>query len=88
MTKDGLLVLECLFENVWRLFNSWYIPGTKVTPGSFLLFLAFAGLVLRWLSRLFEVQIGASAAVHSATDIDPVARVPGSRSGSFSYRKE
>ena len=61
MTRDGLLVLECLFGNMWRLFTSWYIPGTEVTPAGFLVFLAFGGLVLRWLSRLFEVQLGASA---------------------------
>lgn len=59
MTSDGLLVLECLFSTVWRLFTTWNIPGTAVTPGGFLAFLVLAGIVLRWLSRLFEVQLGA-----------------------------
>lgn len=88
MTKDGILVLQCLFENIWRLFTSWNIPGTEVTPAGFLVFLAFCGLVLRWLSRLFDVQIGANAAVHAATDVSPVANVPGKRAGSFSFKKE
>ena len=85
MTSDGLLVIQCLFGNVWRIFNSWYIPGTKVTPASFLLFLAFAGFVLRWLTRLFDVQIGANAAVHSATNIEPAAW-PAWKPGAFNYR--
>lgn len=85
MTNDGLLVIQCLFGNMWRLFNSWYIPGTKVSPASFLLFLAFAGLVLRWLTRLFDVQIGASAAVHAATDVPPAA-TPTWKPGAFTFR--
>lgn len=32
MTNDALSVLVCLFTNIWRLFNSWRIPGTNVTP--------------------------------------------------------
>ena len=86
MTRDGILVLQCHFDTIWRLFTSWNIPGTEVTPAGFLVFLAFAGLVLRWLSRLFEVQIGANAAVHAATDVTPVAKVPGERAGSFSHK--
>lgn len=82
MTNDGILVLRCLFGNVWRLFNSWYIPGTKVTPASFLMFLAFAGLVLRWLSRLFDVGLGASAVAGN-----PPAAVPGGRPGSFTINR-
>ena len=78
MTNDGILVLECLFGNVWRLFNSWYIPGTKVTPASFLMFLAFAGLVLRWLSRLFDVVLGTGTVVDRAANVPPAA-VPGDR---------
>ena len=32
MTDDALLVVQCLFQTIWQLFNSWYIPGTNVTP--------------------------------------------------------
>lgn len=85
MTNDGLLIVKALFENTWQLFNSWFIPGTKVTPASFFLFLAFAGLILRWLTRLFDVQIGASAAVHSATGVPPAAS-PSSKPGAFEFR--
>ena len=52
------------------------------------MFLAFAGFVLRLLSCLFDVQIGANAAVHAATDTKSPVEVPGKRAGSFSYKKE
>lgn len=32
MTDDALSVVSLLFGSVFRLFNSWYIPGTNVTP--------------------------------------------------------
>lgn len=70
MTSDGLLVLECLFSTVWRLFTTWNIPGTAVTPGGFLAFLVLAGIVLRWLSRLFDVQMGASVVWDKAQPVD------------------
>lgn len=67
MTQDGILVLECLFDTLWMLFTSWHIPGTQVTPGGFLVFLAFAGLILRWLSRIFDVAFGAKFLWDSAS---------------------
>lgn len=54
MTADGLLVLQTLFGTVWRLFTSWHIPGTAVTPGAFFLFLLFAAFVLRFLKSVFS----------------------------------
>lgn len=48
MTSDALLVVEAIFETVWRIFNSWYIPGTNVTPavlGFGVLFI----LVVKWM---------------------------------------
>lgn len=52
MTDDAILVLECLFQTIWTLFTSWYIPGTDVTPAGAFMFFAFAGLALRFLYRL------------------------------------
>lgn len=40
MTDDALLVVESLFSTIWRFFNSWYIPGTNVTPA-----VAFFGIL-------------------------------------------
>lgn len=60
MTNDALLVVKCLFGTIWRLFTSWYIPGTMVTPATAALFFAAAGISLRFVLNLFHSP-GASA---------------------------
>lgn len=55
MTRDAFLFLSTFFSNIWRLFNSWYIPGTNVTPGAFSLGLLFIYLITRRLGRLLFV---------------------------------
>lgn len=49
MTSDAILILKCLFNTIWRLFNSWYIPGTNVTPAMWGCFALLVGLVLRFV---------------------------------------
>ena len=49
MSNDGMLVLEMLFQIVWRLFTSWHIPGTNVTPAGAGLFFLSAGIGLRFV---------------------------------------
>lgn len=56
MTADAELVLVALFDTIWRLFTSWKIPGTNVTPAAFLIFLLFAALALRYLKNLFTLS--------------------------------
>ena len=48
MTDDALLVVKSIFSTCFRLFNSWYIPGTNVTPA-----VAFFGIL--FLSILFRI---------------------------------
>lgn len=48
MTADVILVIQTLFTTIWRLFTSWYIPGTNVTPASF----AFFSLTVVFVIRL------------------------------------
>lgn len=52
MTDDALAVVSAIFDTVFRLFNSWYIPGTNVTPAVAIFGIAFVGLVLRFLGKL------------------------------------
>lgn len=76
MTNDAIQVLECLFETVWLLFTSWYIPGTDVTPAGAFMFFAFAGLALRFLYRLVGLapMVDTDATVHDAGRI--MRRIP------------
>lgn len=70
MSSDGVLVLQAIFGSVWRLFTSWYIPGTSVTPGMMLVFLAFAGIVWRVI-RSFNGSIRSPSSIDRP--VEPVA---------------
>lgn len=76
MTDDAILVLECLFDSIWMLFTSWYIPGTDVTPAGAFMFFAFAGLALRFLYRLVGLapMVDRSGTVDDAKMI--MSRIP------------
>lgn len=50
MTDNAVLILECLFGTIWRLFTAWHIPGTNVTPAEFALFVLFACVIFRFLA--------------------------------------
>lgn len=52
MTYDAITILQLLFVSIWRLFTSWYIPGTHTTPGAFILYLGFVGIILRFIGRV------------------------------------
>lgn len=38
MTSNAIMAIRCIFEQTWRLFNSWHIPGTNISPASWLIF--------------------------------------------------
>ena len=90
MTDDAILVLECLFDSIWMLFTSWYIPGTDVTPAGAFMFFAFAGLALRFLYRLVglaptvdgEKVVGAVEKVYPSQVPAPTPPNPGYHSSS------
>jgi len=60
MTADGIAIVKCLFTEIWRLFISWYLPGTNVTPMALFLFLAAAGIGLKFVSRFLDIGGGVS----------------------------
>lgn len=57
MTQDAILVLQTLFNAIWRLFTSFHIPGTNVTPAAAFLFFIVAGIGLKFLSRMFGIGL-------------------------------
>lgn len=52
MTTEGRQALYVIFQNIWRLFVSFEIPGTNLTPGKLLLTVLIFSLSLR-LVRTF-----------------------------------
>lgn len=54
MTSDAIQVLTFVFTSVWRLFNSWYIPGTHTTPAAFAMFSLTVLLTIKVLRMIFN----------------------------------
>lgn len=55
MTTDAILVLKCVFGNIFRFFNSWYIPGTNVTPGTAAFGCLFLSVVFRFVGQALGI---------------------------------
>lgn len=53
MTDDALLVVKCIFGSCFKLLNSWYIPGTNVTPAVALFGLLFLAILFRIITYVF-----------------------------------
>lgn len=62
LSNDALLVVECLFGTIWKFFNSWYIPGTNVTPAVMMFGFLFLKIVFRFVGQFFGIweSIGSS----------------------------
>lgn len=82
MTNDALSVLVCLFSNIWRLFNSWCIPGTNVTPAEAAFGILFTVMMFNFIGQtlgLFERAGGIKPA--PKTSSPPMSNVPRLPSG-------
>lgn len=53
MTNDALSVVSVLFGTIFRLFTSWYIPGTNVTPAVAFFGILFVVIVFRIANKIF-----------------------------------
>lgn len=56
MSADAISFLQWFFENIWKFFTSWKIPGTGVTPAGWLLFLVVAPLVLLLIQKFLGLS--------------------------------
>lgn len=63
MTSDALLILQSIFSTVWGIFTSWHIPGTRVTPAMFFIFLILADVVWSWFRSFFSSMPSTSRVV-------------------------
>lgn len=82
MTNDSLAVLVCLFSNIWRLLNSWCIPGTNVTPAEGAFGILFTVMMFNFVGQalgIFARSGGSEPA--SKTPDPPLSNVPRLSSG-------
>lgn len=56
MTLTAWQIVAFSLSEIWRLFNSWYIPGTAMTPAGLLLLMAFATIVVRFWNKFTDVN--------------------------------
>lgn len=47
MTETALVIYQTFFAQIWRLFTSWHIPGTRVTPAAMGIFCLAFVMILR-----------------------------------------
>lgn len=83
MTNDALSVLVCLFHNIWRLFNSWRIPGTNVTPAEAAFGILFTVMMFNCIGQVLGLFAHAGPGFEPAQKppAPPVSNVPRLPSG-------
>lgn len=64
-----MLVVECLFSNVWRMLTAIEYPGTGVSVAVILIGVFLIGLSIRIFAFIFGFTINASGSVSSGKHI-------------------
>lgn len=85
MTNDALSVLVCLFSNIFRLFNSWRIPGTNVTPAEAAFGILFTVIMFNFIGKALGLFAEAGPGPNTskkppAPPMSNVPRLPGGKS--------
>lgn len=52
MSQDAILAISGGISQIWRLFTSWVIPGTDITPATWAMFSLFFVLFIRFIVRI------------------------------------
>lgn len=82
MTNDAISVLVCLFSNIWRLFNSWFIPGTNVTPAEAFFGILFTVMMFNFVGSALGIFSRAGGSESAAkTPAPPMSNSPRLPSG-------
>lgn len=64
MTQSAFQFLTSFLAQIFRLFTSWYFPGTNVTPAGLMFFFAFAFLAVRFIVAVFLNATDAGESAH------------------------
>lgn len=56
MIQEYASAIAQIMTMFWNFFTSWYLPGTRVTPGMMLIFPMFIKLVLKIVHSLFTIS--------------------------------
>lgn len=53
MTQNAFTFLTAFIAQIFRLFTSWYLPGTNVTPAGLLFFFLAGALSIKFIKAIF-----------------------------------
>lgn len=56
MSNDVLLAMQGFFNAIWLFLTGWYLPGTNITPASFMLFCAMFKVTLPFVLDLISIS--------------------------------
>lgn len=68
-TSDFVMIVECLFSNVWTMVTSVEYPGLGVSIAAILIGVFLIGLGIRLFAYIFGFSINATGSVSSARRI-------------------
>lgn len=57
MTNNAYLLMQAWLNSIWKLFTSWYIPGTNFTPGQWLFFLLMLPLIVKLVKGVLTLGL-------------------------------
>lgn len=52
MTSEAFSFLKGVISQFFKIFTSWHVPGTNVTPAMWFVFLLSVGILFRFLGKL------------------------------------
>lgn len=58
MNSDFLMCLRALLSGVWKIFTSWNIPGTNVSPAALGVTLLAMWVVIKFVLRFNRLPFG------------------------------
>lgn len=56
MLPDAITFFQGFFAQIWRLFTSFYIPGTNLTPAALAVGIFMISLFIRIVKKLFDIS--------------------------------
>ena len=68
MTGEAYGFLQGFFKHIFKLYNSWKLPGTNVTPIAWALFLLLVPVFIRLFKRLLNTPDASGGSSKKAGD--------------------
>lgn len=68
MTNSAFQFLSAFLTQIFRLFTSWHLPGTNVTPAGAIFAVLAMSLSVRFIKNLFTGEISSGSNSKGGSD--------------------